>query len=148
MRLTRFADNALRCLIYLARRPDETVRVGEVAEDMAMSEDHLLKVVQRLTELGYVRTVRGRNGGVRLAVPAASISVADVVRTTEENFALVPCFEPRRDACPIALSCALPRALDDALAAFFASLDRYTIADLTPGGPPAPVPTQGCTRGH
>lgn len=130
MRLTRFADNALRCLIYLARDPDRTVRVSEVARGMAMSEDHLLKVVRRLNELGYVSTVRGRHGGVRLAMEPRDVVIADVIRATEESFALVPCFVPGPERCPITSWCVLPRALDEALEAFFQVLGRYSLADL------------------
>lgn len=130
MRLTRFTDNALRSLTYLALSPDRTTTVGEVARRMGMSEDHLLKVVQRMTQLGYVRTIRGRNGGMRLARPAEEIVVGDVVRNTEENMALMPCFEPAHQGCPIAPACTLAGVFEEALAAFLATLDRYTIADL------------------
>lgn len=130
MRLTRFTDNALRALIFLALRPDEVTTVGEVARKMGMSEDHLLKVVQRLTQLGYVRTIRGRNGGMRLARDASTIVAGEVVRQTEDNLQLVPCFEPNHDNCPISAACGLAPALDEALQAFLGALDRYTIADL------------------
>ena len=130
MRLTRFTDNALRRLIYLARHPGRTVRVSEVARGMAMSEDHLLKVVRRLNELGYVSTVRGRHGGVRLAMEPQAVVIADVIRATEESFALVPCFLPGPARCPITSWCVLPGALGEALEAFFHVLGRYTLSDL------------------
>ena len=130
MRLTRFTDNALRALIYLALRPDDVTTVGEVARKMGMSEDHLLKVVQRLSQLGYVRTIRGRNGGMRLARAADAIVVGDVVRQTEDNLQLVPCFEPNHDGCPITAACGLVPALEEALQAFLRTLDRYTVAEL------------------
>ncbi|MBK6489795.1 MAG: Rrf2 family transcriptional regulator [Gemmatimonadetes bacterium] len=130
MRLTRFTDNALRALVFLALRPEETPTVGAVARKMGMSEDHLLKVVQRLSRLGFVRTVRGRKGGMRLARAADTIVVGEVIRRTEDNLALVPCFEPAHDGCPIASACGLAPALDEALQAFLATLDRYTVADL------------------
>jgi Rrf2 family nitric oxide-sensitive transcriptional repressor len=130
MRLTRFTDNALRALMFLALRPDDVTTVGEVARTMGMSEDHLLKVVQRLTQLGYVRTLRGRTGGMRLARAADAIVVGEVVRQTEDNLQLVPCFEPSHDGCPITAACGLVPALDDALQAFFGALDRYTVEDL------------------
>jgi Rrf2 family nitric oxide-sensitive transcriptional repressor len=130
MRLTRFTDNALRALLFLALDPDDVPTVGEVARKMGMSEDHLLKVVQRLSQLGYVKTIRGRNGGMRLARSADTIVVGEVVRRTEDNLSLVPCFEASNDKCPIAPACGLAPALDEALRAFLASLDRYTVADL------------------
>lgn len=142
MRLTRFTDNALRCLMYLGRTGDRIVTVGEVADRMAMSEDHLLKVVRRLVELGYVTTVRGRKGGVRLAVAPAEINVGAVVRATEDNLALVPCFSPGDTSCPLTPACSLATTLDEALGAFFASLQRRTLADLI-GAPDAGLAARG-----
>jgi Rrf2 family nitric oxide-sensitive transcriptional repressor len=136
MRLTRFTDNALRCLVYLAANPDRTITVAEVADRMGMSQDHLLKVVQRLADLGWVGTQRGRHGGVRLATPPQEIRVADVVRSTEENLTLVPCIEPGRVICPVASCCVLPAVFDEALQAFFGALEQYTIADLVIAGTP------------
>lgn len=130
MRLTRHTDNALRCLTILALHPDEPVTAAEIARRMHMSPDHLFKVVARLAELGYVKTQRGRSGGVRLAKPPERILVGRVVRDTEESFALVECFTPDTNECPIASACVLARALDRALAAFLAVLDEVTIAEL------------------
>lgn len=130
MRLTRFTDNALRCLMYLGRNADRVVTVGEVSRRMAMSEDHLLKVVRRLVELGYVRTLRGRRGGVRLSKPASEIVIGDVVRNTEDNLAIVPCFAPGDHTCPLAPDCRLANVLESALGAFFAALQARTLADL------------------
>jgi len=131
MHLTRFTDNALRCLTYLALHPGETETVGTIARRMALSEDHLVKVVQRLAHLRYVETMRGRGGGVRLIVEPAKINVGAVVRATEENFRLVECFDEASNTCPIAPACGLAPALDEALKAFLAVLDRYTLADFT-----------------
>ncbi|MEP7383796.1 MAG: Rrf2 family transcriptional regulator [Gemmatimonadota bacterium] len=130
MHLTRFTDNALRALLFLALEPNNVPTVGEVARKMGMSEDHLLKVVQRLTQLGYVKTIRGRNGGMRLACAAETIVVGEVVRHTEDNLQLVPCFGSNDDSCPIASACGLAPALHEALQAFLGALDRYTVADL------------------
>ena len=130
MRLTRFTDNALRCLIYLGRNPDRVVTVGEVSRRMGMSEDHLLKVVKRLVDLGYVRTFRGRAGGLRLNRPASEIVVGDVVRATEDNLAIVPCQQPGDESCPLRDNCDLAGAFDDALGAFFGVLQRKTLEDL------------------
>jgi Rrf2 family nitric oxide-sensitive transcriptional repressor len=104
--------------------------VAEIAGRMGMSEDHLLKVVRRLVELGYVRAIRGRSGGLVLAMAPEAINLAEVTRATEENWALVPCFAPGPCNCPIAPSCVLAGSLDAALEAFFAALARYTLADL------------------
>jgi Rrf2 family nitric oxide-sensitive transcriptional repressor len=130
MRLTRFTDNALRCLMYLGRNPGRVVTVGEVSRQMAMSEDHLLKVVRRLVDLGHVRTVRGRRGGVQLKRPAEDIVIADIIRATEDNLAIVPCFQPGDESCPLRFDCRLAGALDEALGAFFGVLKQRTLADL------------------
>ena len=94
-----------------------------------MSEDHLTKVVQRLAQRGYVQTIRGRNGGVRLAKHPSEIIVGSVVRDTEEDCRIVPCFgDP--EACPISSHCKLAPALSQALAAFLHVLDGKTLSDL------------------
>jgi Rrf2 family nitric oxide-sensitive transcriptional repressor len=130
MRLTRFTDNSLRCLTFLALRDGEPVRAAEIAQRMHMSEDHLFKVVAGLAAAGYVDTQRGRGGGVRLSRSPDSITVGEVVRKTEESFALVECFDPETNECPIAPACDLARALDRALEAFLSVLDEVTLADL------------------
>ena len=130
MRLTRHTDNALRALTYLAMQDGAPARITDIARRMGMSEDHVAKVIARLAELGFVTTLRGRTGGVKLARPAAAIVVGDVVRATEDNMALVECFDPATNQCPIAPACVLARALDEALHSFLTVLDRYTVADL------------------
>jgi Rrf2 family nitric oxide-sensitive transcriptional repressor len=130
MRLTRFTDNALRCLIYLGVSETDPTPAGHIAAMMGMSEDHLVKVVQRLAALGYVQTLRGRGGGIRLARLPEAINIGEVVRATEENLMLASCFDPEHNDCPIASACLLASSLDSALRAFFAELDRLTLADL------------------
>lgn len=130
MRLTRFTDNALRCLIYLGSSEQVQSTVGEVARRMSMSEDHLLKVVKRLSQLGYVRTTRGRKGGLRLAKAPSEINIAAVIRATEDNLAIVPCFGAGHQNCPIAPACGLAPALDEALTSFFTTLGKYTLEDF------------------
>jgi Rrf2 family nitric oxide-sensitive transcriptional repressor len=131
MRLTRHSDNALRALIYLGiHAEDAPARITDIARRMGMSEDHLAKVVARLAQLGHVETLRGRDGGVRLARPATEINIGEVVRGTEDNLNLVECFDPSTNQCPIAPACALAPILDEALTAFFAVLDSRSLADL------------------
>ncbi len=130
MRLTRFTDNALRCLLLLGLEPERCITVNEIANRMNMSYEHLVKIVHRLAELGYVETVRGRHGGVRLGKPATDISLGIVVRQTEENLALAECFDPEHNTCPISSACRLAGTLDDALHAFLAVLDEKTLADI------------------
>ena len=125
MRLTRYTDYAMRVLLHLAARDDGLASIGDIARLYDISQNHLMKVVQDLGRAGFVRTVRGRGGGVALARPADQIVIGQVVRQTEEGFQLVDC-----SACLIAPACTLPRVLNEATAAFIAVLDKYTVADL------------------
>jgi len=127
MRLTRYTDYALRVLLHLGARDhnDGLASIGEIAALYKISQNHLMKVVQDLGKAGFVRTVRGRSGGVALARPADQIVIGQVVRQTEEGFQLVDC-----EGCVIAPACTLPRVLNEATAAFIAVLDKYTLEDL------------------
>jgi Rrf2 family iron-responsive transcriptional regulator len=129
MRLTRQTNYAMRILMYCAANNDRLSRIPEIANAYSVSELFLFKILQPLVENGLVETVRGRNGGVRLGRPADQISLFDVVRVTEESFAMAECFESDSD-CPLVDSCALNSALREALNAFFEVLGRHTIADL------------------
>ncbi|KMO33784.1 Rrf2 family transcriptional regulator [Methylobacterium tarhaniae] len=132
MRLTRYTDYALRTLLYLGANEPRQGSIAEIARAYGISENHLTKVVHQLGRLGLVRTIRGRGGGLRLARPPGEIVVGAVVRQTEEDLALVECFGS--GACAITPACRLRHALGEALAAFLAVLDRYTLADLLAGG--------------
>jgi len=130
MRLTSFTDYCLRVLIYAGTKGDARATIDEMAATYGISRNHLMKVVFRLGQLGYLDTVRGKGGGVRLARDPAEINLGRLVRETEEDMALVECFEGRPGACRIEPSCVLRRVLHEALAAFLAVLDDYTLADL------------------
>lgn len=131
MRLTIYTDYSLRLLMYLALKQDGLATIAEVAESYGISRNHLMKVAHQLGVAGYVETVRGRSGGLRLAKPAASIGLGEIVRQTEPDMALVPCFKPVEEDCLIARCCVLRKALDKARAAFVEVLDSYTLGDLT-----------------
>jgi Rrf2 family nitric oxide-sensitive transcriptional repressor len=130
MRLTKHTDYALRVLIYIGLQEGEKVRLADIAEAFGISRNHLMKVVHRLGSLGYIRTLRGRNGGLLLARTAESIRVGDVVRDLEDDLRLVECFAASNTACRIEPACALKRSLDDALQAFLDVLDEVSLADL------------------
>lgn len=131
MRLTQHTDYALRVLTYLGlKAPDDLATIKQIAGCYGISENHLMKVVHRLAQSGLIETVRGRQGGMRLAMEPAHISLGRVVRECEEDMRLVECFDPVTNNCVIAPVCALPSILDEALIAFLAVLDRYTLADL------------------
>jgi Rrf2 family transcriptional regulator, nitric oxide-sensitive transcriptional repressor len=125
MRLTTFSDYSLRTLICLAVRGQSTI--ADIARLYGISEAHLNKVIHQLGLAGDIETIRGRGGGIRLARLPETINIGTVVRRTED-LALVTCLEG--GVCLIASCCALQTALKEALAAFLAVLDRYTIADL------------------
>lgn len=130
MRLTGFSDYALRVLMYAAAHRDRLITIDEVARVYGISRTHLMKVVNLLTRAGHLRAMRGRTGGLALARPPEAIGVGDVLRLTEPDFALVECFGDTSQ-CVITPCCRLRPILAEALEAFAATLDRYTLADLT-----------------
>lgn len=130
MQLTSFSDYALRVLMYAAAHEGRLVTIEEVARTYSVSRTHLTKVVNVLTRAGYLRAVRGRAGGLALGKAPASIRLGDVIRLTEPDLELVECFGAA-NKCIIASCCRLRPVLGEALAAFLATLDRYTLADLT-----------------
>ena len=133
MRLTTRTDLALRTLMFCALNPDRIVRKHEVAERCNVSENHLAQVINGLAHKGFVTTLRGRNGGLTLARPKEDIGVGAVARAFEGGVPVAECFANSRTACPLAASCRLRTALARAVAAFYASLDDLTIADLVDG---------------
>ncbi|ASV83209.1 rrf2 family protein [Ochrobactrum quorumnocens] len=135
MRLTRQTNYAIRMLMYCAANDGKLSRVPEIARAYGVSELFLFKILQPLVENKLVETVRGRNGGVRLGREAQNISLFDVVRVTEENFAMAECFENDATECPLVDSCGLNSALREALNAFFGVLMKYSIADLVKARP-------------
>ncbi len=136
MRFTRQTDYALRVLMFLGLRPaGELSTIRDIAGRYGISENHLMKVVHRLGQEGLVETVRGRQGGIRLAVAPERIPLGDTVRRFEEDMRMVECFDPATNTCPIAPVCALSGIVQEALDGFMAVLDRYTLRDLlTPRG--------------
>ena len=131
MRLTVYSDYSLRLLMYAALRPGELVTIQQVADAYGISRNHLMKVAFELGRHGYLKTVRGRRGGVALARPPDKIGLGEVVRRTEDDFNLVECFDAASDGCALSGPCRLKGALSRALKAYLAVLDEYTLADLT-----------------
>ncbi len=129
MRMTVLSDYSLRVLMYLAARPERLVTIQEIASAYRISENHLMKVVHGLSKRGFVETVRGRGGGMRLGRPAQDISIGAVLRVCEDDFDLVECFG-ENDTCRITQVCRLKRVLHKALQAYLAELDRWTLADV------------------
>ncbi len=127
MRLTRFSDYAMRVLLYLGARPGELCSIAGIARAHAISQNHLMKVVSDLVNAGYVESVRGRAGGIRLARPPETINVGALMRHTEDDLQLVSC-----DQCLLmrGSGCGYKGALGEAMQAFLAVLDSYTLADM------------------
>ena len=128
MRLTRFTDYGLRTLIYLALKPDTLASIAEISTAYGISENHMTKVVHALGQAGLIETLRGRNGGLRLARRADEIGLGEVVRATEPELALVECQAGAH--CAIGDACLLHGIMDEAAGALLAVLDRYTVADV------------------
>jgi Rrf2 family nitric oxide-sensitive transcriptional repressor len=129
MKLTAFTDYTLRTLIYLAVNDGRSTTIAEIAAAYRISDAHMMKIVHQLGVAGDIETTRGRNGGIRLGQSAADINLGAVVRRTETDMALVPCFgDP--ESCAISSACLLKGVLDEALSMFLTVLDRYTLADL------------------
>jgi Rrf2 family nitric oxide-sensitive transcriptional repressor len=130
LRMTQFSNVAIRILMYVALRGDRPSAVPEIAKAYGASYNHLKKAAAELCRLGYLEAVRGRTGGFRLAKDPSVIQIGTVIRQTEGDVMLVECFDPRTNTCPLLAACQLRIALQEALNAFFAVLDSYTLADL------------------
>lgn len=154
MRLTNYSDYALRTLMYLAVMPADAdlATIQDIADSYQISKSHLTKIIHQLAQLGYIESIRGKNGGIRLARRPEQINLGEVLRHTEPDFALVPCFVAARQAndklepsiekdsradqvsCMIQPSCLLKNVFYEATQAFIAVMDSYTLADITQNG--------------
>jgi Rrf2 family nitric oxide-sensitive transcriptional repressor len=130
MQLTRFTDYSLRVLIFLGAHPDRLCTISEIASSYGISENHLMKVVNHLSTDGYVETLRGKGGGMRLSRQPHLINIGEVVRDTEDNMNIVECFDQERRDCPLLPSCVLKAALSEARKNFMSTLDRYSLRDM------------------
>lgn len=152
MRLTLKTDYALRTLLFLGQQRERLSSIGEVARFHSISENHLVKVVHELGRHGFIETIRGKGGGIRIAPSTMQARIGDVVRAMEDDMALVACFGPQEPgrACLLTDACSLQGLLHQALRAFMAELDRYTIADMlaapVPGGKDGVVPLEDVMR--
>ncbi|HUH60623.1 MAG TPA: Rrf2 family transcriptional regulator [Candidimonas sp.] len=129
MRLTTMTDYAMRLLMYVGRHPDRLCTISEIAQAYQVSEPHLMKITHRLAQQGWIETVRGKNGGMRLSRPPDQISIGAVVRDTENDMDLVECFTTGGN-CTLSGQCGLTGIVSGALQKFLAHLDHYTLADL------------------
>lgn len=135
MRLAAFTDYGLRILMRLADRPGLSLTTAAIADEFAIPYNHLAKVVQDLARGGFVLTQRGAGGGVRLARPAETIMLGEVVRYLEQRYAIVECFRADGGSCTLTPTCRLKGRLAAAHEAFLAELDRTSVAECAwPGG--------------
>lgn len=131
MKLTQYTDYSLRVLMYLGSRPSEKVQIDEIANFYHISKNHLMKVVHHLATLGYIKTMRGRGGGIMLNYKPHELKLGDIVRHTEDNFHMAECFRPD-NACVLTEVCGLTPILGSALNAYLNTLDQYTLEDIIP----------------
>lgn len=154
MRLTNYSDYALRTLMYLAVMPEDAhlATIQDIADSYQISKSHLTKIIHQLAQLGYIESIRGKNGGIRLAKRAEAINLGEVLRHTEPDFAIVPCFVEARQpnnsvnitiekdnkaeqvSCMIQPNCLLKKVFYEATQAFITVMDSYTLADITQNG--------------
>lgn len=132
MKLSLFSDYSLRVLIYASLR-DGQFQLKDVSKAFGISRNHLAQVVHRLGQLGYLETRRGRGGGCRLAQPASEVRLGRLFQQTEDQPVVMECFDPKTNSCRLAGHCRAQGALTQAMAAFYATLDQYTIADIATG---------------
>ncbi len=132
MQLTSFTDYGLRSLMYLAAQPEKLCSVREIAEHYDISRNHLVKVVHRLSQLGYIHSTKGKGGGIKLAHDPATLKIGDLIRALEPGLGLVECFDPETNTCKITNICQLKHYLFEANTEFVATLNRHTLADTVP----------------
>lgn len=130
MRLTKRSNISMRVLMYCGVNNTTLVTKSEIAEACNTSENHLAQVINRLAQLGFLHTQRGRNGGMRLARDMSEISVGDVLRATEATVPITECFDESENTCPLVNACRLRDVIAKATEAFYASMDQVTLADL------------------
>ncbi len=131
MRLTLHTDYALRVMVHVGLRNGDLVTINEIAECYGISKNHLTKVVHQLGRSGFLETVRGKYGGVRLLVLPENLRLGEFVRRIEDDFALARCMrEEGEEECHIQGTCLARHAFAEGVHAFFSALDHYTLADM------------------
>jgi Rrf2 family nitric oxide-sensitive transcriptional repressor len=130
MQLTTFTDYGLRVLMYLSAHPEELSSVKQIAEHYNISRNHLVKVVHRLSLLGYIETTKGKGGGIQITAGADGLRLGDVVIELESSMFMVECFNVQTNSCTITEDCKLKHCLHDATQAFVAVLNEYTLRDV------------------
>lgn len=127
MHLTNFTDYSMRALLFLAAHSEQNSSITEIAEFYGLSRHHLVKVIHRLGQLGYVETTRGKGGGIRLAQGAGKLRLGDLVEQLEPNMTMVECFDPETNTCRVTQSCRFKGALARATRSYIATLNEHTL---------------------
>ncbi len=130
MQLTRFTDYALRVLMFVGKENGRTCTMAEIAAYYRISLEHLRKVVHRMAQQGYLKSMRGRGGGLVLGRDAKRIRIGEVIVAMEGNLYAIDCNALQ---CVLLPGCALKTALDRASVAFVDALNDVTLADLLAG---------------
>ena len=130
MQLTQYTDYSLRTLIFLGSFPERRCTIAEISKAFGISNHHVMKVVQNLTQNQILTGIRGRSGGLRLAKKPSEIKLGEILRMTESHFNLAECFKDQNNNCPINLTCALKGMLYEAKEQFIGVLDSYTLEDV------------------
>jgi Rrf2 family nitric oxide-sensitive transcriptional repressor len=130
VQLTYYTDYSLRVLIFLAVQRRRISKIQEISDRFDISRNHLVKVVHNLARGGFIKSYRGKGGGIELARDPAQINIGEVVRYTEGPLQPVECFNPERNQCVIMGACGLTHVLAEACDNFLSTLDRYTLQDL------------------
>ncbi|MEP4039233.1 Rrf2 family transcriptional regulator [Pseudophaeobacter sp.] len=133
MQISKFSDYALRILIHLATHEDGLMSTREIAQMQKLPFNHLAKISQWLTHEGYVESLRGRNGGMRLALPPEAISIGGLLRKSERGTPLVECMKEDGGCCVMTPACGLLPILNEAQEMFFTTLDSKTLQDVLNG---------------
>ncbi|MCX4083838.1 Rrf2 family transcriptional regulator [Rickettsia hoogstraalii] len=129
MQLTSFTDYGLRSLIYLASKPERVCSVKEISEYYNISLNHLVKVIHRLAQLGYINSSKGKGGGIKLAFSPSSMKLGDIIEKLEPNMDIVECFNKNTNSCRITNSCQFKHFIKKASEAFIKTLNNYTLED-------------------
>ena len=127
MQLNKFTDYALRILIYIAQPRDMPYTIAEIAQDLHVSKNHLVKIVHFMGKQQWIITTRGKGGGIRLNPQARQLKLGAIVRLLQGNHEIVECNSP---PCVLRAHCGLKGILDQAVVEFYQSLDRYTLEDV------------------
>ena len=129
MQLTLYTDYSFRVLLYLGLNRDRLCTIAEISERCAATQNHLVKVVHNLGREGYIQTMRGRTGGIKLKKEPEEISLTEIIRCTEVNLNIAECLR-ENNTCLITEVCKIKNIFEEAQNQFIETLDQYTVADL------------------